>query len=476
MTSLKLSPRSAPPRYATPRPTGPTLGPAICRTMELLGFTPMPWQEWTADVIGELRPDGRPRWPMVIVSVPRQSGKSALMMGVAVHRTLTKKNGRIWYTAQTGSDAADQWRENLDKVQASPIARIFKWRRANGSQVLWVPSTGARFSPHPPTEEKLHGKQSDLNIIDEAWAFDEAEAAALMQAIVPTQATRPGAQVIVVSTMGTARSSWFHGLVDRARAGDPGIALLDWGIGPGDDSTDLDVIAAAHPAYGHTIGMEELQAAQSKMGATAEFARGYGNRATGAMERLIPLDSWQAVQTDDPIPADARVALGAAIDIDRTQGAISASWVSPNGVPHLEVIDVRPGTNWLADRLHELAGKHDIAGVCVDAVGPAGPLADELERRSSPGDGLELIKVTARDLVNSSAELYDRILTGRVAIRPDRDLDLAAEIVARRRIGDGWTWSRRGSAGSIAPLESITLSMFASNHQPAPPAAPLIMW
>ena len=41
------------PRYGTPRPTGPTWGPAICRIMEWLGTPAMPWQEYAADVIGE---------------------------------------------------------------------------------------------------------------------------------------------------------------------------------------------------------------------------------------------------------------------------------------------------------------------------------------------------------------------------------------------------------------------------------------
>lgn len=474
MISQQLSRHSAPPRFATPRPTGPTYGPAITQTMRLLGFDPMPWQDWAADVIGEIREDGLPRWPMIVISVPRQSGKSALMMAVCVHRILTKMNGRVWYTAQTGADAADQWRENLDKVNQSQIKGLFTSRKANGSQVLISRATGGRFSPHPPTEEKLHGKQSDLNIIDEGWAFDDAEAAGLMQAIVPTQATRPGAQVIVVSTMGTAQSTWFHGLVDRARAGDPGIAMLDWGVAPGDDATDLEVISAAHPAYGFTVDMQSLEDARAQLGASAEFARGYGNRATGSMERLIPIEAWQAVQSDDAIPPDARVSLAAAIDIDRTQGAIAAAWIDESGDPMLEIIDVRPGTSWLAERLKQLAAGHAIAGVMVDQVGPAGPLYDELERSARPGDPLELLKISARDLTSSSAELYDRLLTGRVKIRPDRDLDLAAEIVTRRRLGDAWTWSRRGSAGSIAALEAATLAMYAASHQPTPALPPMI--
>lgn len=475
MTSPTLSRHSAPPRFATPRPSGPTMGPAITKTMELIGYQPMPWQEWAADVIGELREDGLPRWPMIVISVPRQAGKSALMMSVAVHRIMTKSSGRVWYTAQTGTDAADQWRENLDKVNASVISPLFHSRKANGSQVLTCPTTGGRFSPHPPTEEKLHGKQSDLNIIDEAWAFDDAQAAALMQAIVPTQATRPGAQVIVVSTMGTAKSTWFHGLVDRARAGDPGIALLDWGIAPGDDSTDLEVIAAAHPAYGFTVDMQSLEDARAQLGATAEFARGYGNRATGATERLMPLDDWQAVASDAKIPADAQVSLGAAIDIDRTQAAIAAAWIDPEGMPMIEIIDVRPGTNWAAPRLKALARNHSISGLCVDAVGPSGPLADELKRLATPGDRLELVDIPVRGLTSITAEFYDRVMTHRIKIAPDRDLDLAAEIVTRRRIGDAWTWSRRGSGGSIAALEAATLALYAASHRPAPPIAPLIL-
>lgn len=474
MNLVKQSRPLALPRYATPRPTGLTHGPGITKTMELLGYTPMPWQEHTADVLGEVKEDGTFRWPIVIVSVPRQSGKSSLVMSACVHRTMILPNARVWYTAQTGADAADQWRENLDKLNVSPLATAFTSRRANGSQVLTFKGTGGRFSPHPPTEEKLHGKQSDLNVIDEAWAFDEAEAAALMQAIVPTQATRPGAQVLIVSTMGTAKSTWFHGLVDRARAGEPGIALIDYGIGPGDDATDLDVIAAHHPAYGYTIDMQSLQDARAQLGATAEFARGYGNRATGAVERLIPLEAWEAVKTAEAIPANAPVTLGAAIDVDRTQGAIAACWVDDSGLPWVEVIDVRPGTNWLASRLKALGKKHTVTGLGIDGIGPSGPLADQLDRDSRPGDGLPLMTITARGLTSTSAELYDRILTGAIRISPDTDLDVAAEIVTKRRIGDAWTWSRRGSGGSIAALEAVTLAVWAAANRPAPATAPRI--
>ena len=438
--------------------------------MSALGAPPMPWQRYGAGLIGARRDDGRPVFSTIVISVPRQSGKSRMMMGVALNRVLSQTDARVWYTAQTGTDAADQWRECLDTVLKSPVRPLFDFRRANGAQCLWSPQTGGRFSPHPPTEEKLHGKQSDLNILDEAWAFDEIQAEALMGAIVPTQATRPNAQTIIVSTMGTARSAWFHGMCDRARSGEPGMAILEYGIGPDDDPNDLDVIAAHHPAYGYTIDMESIRAASAQL-SPAEFARAYGNRATGAVERLIPADRWNAAISPELIPVDARVCVGAAVDIDRTQTAIAAAWVDPYGVPYVEVIDVRPGTAWAPSALRSILDHNDVAALVVDQVGPSGSLHDTLAR-----DGVDVSPITPRELTATCGEIYDRVMSTppRIHILDDPALNLAAEIVTKRHLGDAWAWSRRGSSGSIAALEAATLALHGALHVKPPAAKPFV--
>ena len=479
MTSLtERSQTSAPPRYATPRPTGPTYGPAICKMMTMLGTEPMPWQEYAADVIGEIGPDGLPRWPMVIISVPRQSGKTTLALAACIHRLITGRRRRVWSTAQTGQKARGKWLEQVEIIEADgfPLRELFTTRKAAGNEQLLVPRLGSRFSPHPPTEDSLHGEQSDLNFIDEGWVFDDAQAAALMQAIVPTQTTRPGAQTIIVSTMGTAASSWFHGLVDKARQPDSGIALLDWGIGPDDDPTDLDVIAAHHPAYGYTVTMDALERARAQL-APAEFARAYGNRKTGARERLIPLEAWQSAQTREKIPASADVVFAAAVDYERTETAIVAAALAADGVPIIEVVDLRPGTGWAADRLDELVDKHGAPPPVVDPVGPSGTLADKLKLR-----GHDLPLVNVRALTSACAEFMDRLTAvdadglaaPTVRISPDSALDVAAEIVTQRRVGEAWAWARKGAAGSIATLDAATLALWGLLHKPAPPIAPMI--
>lgn len=477
MPSQLLSTSYPAPRYATPRPTGPTWGPAICKLMAMLGAPPMPWQEYAADVIGELRDDGLPRWPTVVISVPRQSGKTTLLMAVCVHRLLTGRGRRVWSTAQTGQKARTKWLELVEQIEGDqfPLRDLFKTRKAAGNEQLIVPRLGSKFCPHPPTIDSLHGEQSDLNFVDEAWVFDDAEAAALMQAIVPTQTTRPGAQLIVVSTRGSAASTWFHGLVAKGSLPGSGIALLDWGIGPDDDPSDLDLIAEHHPAYGHTVDREALERAVDQL-SPAEFARAYGNRETGALERFIPLAAWESTLTTTPIPSDAPVVFGAAVDYDRTETAIAAAAIV-DGVPIVELVDLRLGTGWAADRLIQLVEDHDAPAPIVDPVGPASTLVDQLTRA-----GHEPAAFSTRVLTTACADLMDRITrtdadgiaAPDVMIRPHDALDLAASLATQRRIGDAWAWARRGVAGSIAALEAATLAVHGALHRPPPPVAPLI--
>ena len=109
----------------------------------------------------------------------------------------------------------------------------------------------------------------------------------------------------------------------------------------------------------------------------------------------------------------------------------------------------------------------------------ASTLADELKRMD-----VTMVPLTTRAVTGACADFHDRVTevdadggyAPRIRIRPDSALDIAAEIVSARRIGDAWAWSRRGpsSGGTIAALEAATLAVYAAHHQPAPPAAPAI--
>jgi hypothetical protein len=468
------------PRVATPRDPGRrTMGGAVAKVADQLGRPLMPWQRLVADVGGEVDDAGLFVYPLVVVTVQRQAGKTALDLAQSVQRCLAGPRRKVWHTAQTGQEARKKWRELADELVATDLGRRVvagKPKRGAGSEVLTF-INGSSLRPHPPTRDGLHGEQSDTNNVDEAWAFDEAQGADLFQAIVPTQATRPGAQTWVWSTAGDRSSTWFRSLVNRGRAGEPGLAFFEWGIPDDADPTDLDVIARHHPAFGFTQTLDTFRRAQVSLAdKPGEFARAYGNRWTGGGERVIPVEPWMAAQTEAPVP-DGRRAFGVAVGVDGDTlwGSIVAVEEDAAGRRWWEVVEHRPGRSWLVDRVKALRDKGQ--GVAIMRSGPAAPVADQLDL-----DGVELLTPSMAEYTAACQDVFDRITTkatdpedGREAWAPriihrrHDGLDTAADVAGTRGVGDGaWIWSRTKSTGDIGPLEAGTLGGFALSRSPAP--------
>lgn len=457
-----------PPRFGTPRNSEfESLGWRVRNVARAIGTPLIGWQNQVIDVAAEVDHRGRYRYHTVIVTVPRQSGKTTLVLANGVERCLFLPSAKVWHTAQTGQDARDKFLEMADPFEKTTFGRVSSTLRRGAGATKLAFRNGSEFRPHPPTEESLHGKQSDLNNVDEGWAYDDVQGAGLEQAITPTQATRPGAQTWITSTMGTADSTWFHAKCDKGRVlsadGAGGIAYFEWSIGDEVDASDLDAVAAAHPAYGVLMDREALERAWETMAETpGAFARAYGNRRTESRERVIPVAAWLRAQLDVPIPADADVVFGAATSWARDETAIVAAGLLPDGRPIIEVIACRPGTAWAIDAIETVSDEADRAPVWVDPVGPSGPLADALELR-----GVNVQRAKMADVTAGAADLFDRVCpvndegvqTGppRIVFRPDEALNAAVDRAAKRMVGDGaWAWGRRTSSGSIAALEAAT--------------------
>ena len=93
------------PRHHTSRTDRPTRGAGVAQVARAKGRPPMPWQRDAAAVALEYDPaTGLPAYGIVIVSTPRQSGKTTLESDVADHRALTVPRARVSdRTARSGS-------------------------------------------------------------------------------------------------------------------------------------------------------------------------------------------------------------------------------------------------------------------------------------------------------------------------------------------------------------------------------------
>jgi len=429
----------------------------------------MPWQAQVADVGLEVDETGRFAYQLVVVTVPRQSGKTTLFGSVLEQRAGTLARARCWFTAQSGRDAVDWFLNEHEPLVASGFRGGYRLRRANGSEsIRWTASTGM-VRPFPPTPDSLHGKTSDLVVIDEPWAFDLVRGQQLDQAIVPTQATKPNAQVWKVSTAGDASSTWWLGTVEAGRAAvkagrTSGLAYFEWACPPGLDPAESVSWPLYHPAYGLTIGPESMRAALDMLGRD-EFSRAYGNQWVSTLARVIPLEAWRrAAEEPADLPEPGRMAVAFDVAVDRSDAAIVAAWRSPDGVGHVEVADHRPGVGWLADRLGELVTRWRPLCVAYDAAGPALDVADVLTRA-----GMEPVGLKAREYAAACAGLLEALCAQKPAVRyrTHPALDAAALAAVRRTLGDAWAWGRRQSSGSLAALTAATVAVWAYDHAPA---------
>jgi hypothetical protein len=418
----------------------------------------MPWQAQVNAVANEIVEDDaggwRFRYPWIVVTTPRRSGKTTLLGSNQVQRCMTLPDYRCWYTAQSGQDARDTWREWQETISSAMPGR-WKYRLSNGEESATWPPTKSFIRTFPPTPDALHGKATDMPALDEVWSLTLAQGGSLTQAVIPTMATRPRAQGWILSTAGDESSLWFRGWIDRAKASltdpDTDIAFFDWSCPHDMDVTDPASWPLFHPAYGVTIGERAMKSALASMGPD-QFARAFGNQWPDVEASWRA--GWPALASDDRIPADARVYLAADAQVSHRSAAITAAAPLPDGRIAVEVIDHRNGVDWLTARLLEVTRRHRVP-VAIHTGGPLSYLVPELQAA-----GVRVVTVSAKDYADAAGRLRTLIIAGGIAHPADPRLDRAVDGIETRDTGDRAVWRKKDATVDETPLVAVSLSVW----------------
>lgn len=454
------------PRFATRRrPERRTRGHELARVAAMLGTPLMPWQQLVADVGLELDESGRPAYREVVVTVPRQNGKTTLMLAWELHRCLLWTGNRqvVVYGSTDGNAARKKLLlDQLPILEHSELAATLLpkdqgVRKAAGQESFNF-RNGSRLEVMGSSESALHGRTIDMAVADEVWddLDDRRE-----QAVLPAMATRPEGQYLVISTAGTASSVYLRRKVDHGRESvgadvGSGTAYFEWSAPEDADPDDPAVWWACMPALGLTISEQVVSHARATMSAD-EFRRAYLNQWTGAEERVIPPQLWNEVCTDAAPDGE----LTFAVDCNPERSAAAIAVCDADG--RCELVDYRLGVGWLAARAAELARKYK-APVVLDVGGPAGSVTSELEAA-----GALVVKYNAQDLVHACGAFYDAVADATVQVRTIKPLDEAVDAARKRQLGDRWAWSRKSSATDISPLVALTLAYFHATSSGARP-------
>lgn len=426
---------------------------------EAFGQPLMGWQREFADVFGEVMPSGLPAYREGIVSVMRQSGKTTLTLATELERCILRSRvQKVAYTAQTGSDARkklldDQW----PLIQQSPLkAAVLKAHRAQGNEAI-IFKNGSRIDVLASTVSAGHGKTLDLGVVDEA--FDDIDDRR-EQAMLPAMITRPDAQLLIVSTMGTDASVYLNRKVDMGRsmaaAGErQGICYFEWSIPPDEDLDDPATWWEFMPAMGGTQSEAVIAHARQTM-TDGDFRRAFGNQRTKSDERVIPEVTWRLVCRADAVPAGVLV-FGVDVSPDREWASVAVCGGSD--VARVELLARRAGVEWVVPELARLVREHG-GSVVVDKRSPAGSLVPDLVAAGVR----RVVELQPSEMTKACAGFYDDVAAGptklQVRVTPNFDeLDNAVTSAAKQVVGDEWRFARKGH-GDISALMAATVALW----------------
>lgn len=433
----------------------------------VLGKPLDPWQQWLVIHLGELLPDGRPRFREVLVIVARQNGKTHLCTVLALYWLYVERQPLVFGTSNKLDYAKDSWENAKDWALETPAlaGRTRRPRVGNGQQDL--PTTDrCHYRIGAANEDGGRSKSIDRAIGDELRQQRDWTA---YLAMTPALNARPHGQVVFITNMGDSRSVVLNSLRADAMADIDGgverpVGLFEWSAPAGSHPTDRAAQAAANPQLGRRMDPDVIALAAEKVarpGADPVKLAGFQTEmlciAADQLDPAIDAAAWAAAAQPAPLDRDARPA--ACIDVapDGLHATLAVALALPDGRVRGEVVAAWSGTDALERLRAELPGW--VARVRPRSLGwfPGGPAAAvdadirDRGRRGWPPRGVTVTEIKG-DQAAVCMGLAERVRADRFLHSGQELLDVQARHAEKLKTpGERWVFTRSG-AGHVDAL------------------------
>lgn len=485
---LESQPNTHRPRVEHAPPAIGTFGPEAAEIMQRAG---KPLDQWQADAVDILCSfTSYMRWACVeyCEMCPRQNGKGAILEARVLLGFLVLGERLILWSAHEYKTALEAFsrlqdllfaignkiNEFLVEVPSDDGPIPIKIITSHGKEGFHRLDNGQRIKFVARTAGSGRGMSGDLVIIDEAYAYTAAQ----QEAQTPVILARPNPQIIYTSTPPLTGDSGevLYALAERADTGDPTLGYRDWGIaGTLDelekiDLHDLTLRERANPSMPGRLTHAKIDVVQRSM--RTSRGRGYARECLGVWPRkrkgvgTLDLAKWGKL-ADPTSRRLGDIALAFDISPHREYAAIGLYGLRADGLGHMQVLDYRPGTEWLVPRLTELRLALDplvvIAGTAsaksmATALKDAGLVAptdvDHPERGC-------LWVASYTDIAAATSRMLDTVNQGTARHQGQEELDDSVRVAKTRQSGDAVTWTKRDSEGDLTALVGITLAAWA---------------
>ena len=463
----------APPRVlVTPQGVRSNSAVDVVDLSASFGLTLDGWQELILETAMGERSDATWAAKRVGITVPRQNGKSQLLVARALAGALLFGEKKIVISAHQQDTAREAFGKLMEIIEADGNAALrsrLDPRFGRGGVMNALNREAVRFTTGATIQFKARSGAAGKGFSSDCLLLDEAQilGSRAWTSINSTMSAMPNPQVWLLGTPPQEEDDCFaFDMVRRsALAGvSTAAAWCEWGAdvnAPDYDPASEFTRWSANPAWNVRINHEVVQG-EFETYTPDRFAQdrlGIWRDDVGA-SRLIPASDWeQAHVTNAPVGVRS---LGVVFDFETDRGALAGAVKHDDGV-HVELIDVGPVNidalaDWIEARWRSLG--------MIALAGGAGAKALKQSLRDCGVPERVIRVMSTPEYFAGNAMLVDGITQSRTVTVPAGEatdaLELSVKVSDKKAGTSGWRWIATTPDGDRLPMEAISVALWAA--------------
>lgn len=429
-----------------------------------------PWQQGLGQIALGKRKTGKYAATVggVVLSIPRQVGKTFLVGMIIVALCVLNKNMTVLWTAHRTRTATKTFdtlkgialkkhvRKHLKPGRNNGIRNTNgeqEIRFSNGSVIMF----GAR--------EQGFGRgfdQVDVAVFDEAQILTEKALEDMVPSANQAQA-EAGALLFFMGTPPRPSDPGIEFTNRRARALDgrsKHTAFIEFSADDDADPDDQDQWSKANPSYPSRTPLESMMRMREQLTSDDSFMReALGVWDPEGTSQVIPEDSWRRVADHVSVPVE-KLTLALDVAPDRSSASVALAGVRPDGLWHVEMDDHRKGVDWVIPWVKARAEKNRLHAVVADEL--SGLVEKRNGRYYLTGTRVVVTLAAAegRDMAIASAKFFDAVMDESLRHTDQPQMNVALSVATKRPLAGGWAWNRKTGESDITPVVAATLALW----------------
>lgn len=401
----------------------------------------------------------------VVLSIPRQTGKTFTIGAVIVGLCLEFPNFRAAWTSHHNRTTTNTFRSMQGVVNLPGIRpHIAAIRTANGEQeIVFTNGSIIMFG----AREQGFGRGMDAL---DALIFDEAQILGLkaLEDMVPAMNAARHPHGGIVFYMGTPPrpsddGEAFTAMRGKALAGKTEDRMyVEIGADPDADPDDRTQWARMNPSHPHRTPVEAMLRMRENIPDLDSWMReamGIWPKENELSTIVVTPADWKELRGVGPERGSRPDGLAVDMSHDR-QISVGACWMGPTKA-HIEEVWAGVDTVAVVDWVVKAATR--VVPVYIDSMSPAAGLIPELVSR-----GVNVKSSTATDMVRGCGLFAGRISSDTLTHGDQESLTKAFEGARKRDVRDagGWALDRRDRTVHIHPAVAAVLALLAATVNP----------